>query len=233
MYNGARTIPSMRATVGEPRTERQMFNPSGRPGWFCPCLILMILSSSTLSQAAGKVGAIPPEQRDDVYAIYELVLNTAQQKNSSGSGSETITINGQSGGREGALSLLKCHIPAPAKKAIYTELFRNFRQALKRRWVIERRFRFAMPYILTNRNDSPHPSRHANSTDVPNNQSTIDTIYTLSSVGFNKDRSRALVYTSYSCGSLCGEDSLNILIKIDGRWVFDDEFDGEVCMIMS
>ena len=79
MYSCAHTIPSMRARVGEPRKERKTFNPSGRPGWLCLCLILMVLSSSTLSQAAGKVGAIPPELRDDVYAIYELVLNTAQQ----------------------------------------------------------------------------------------------------------------------------------------------------------
>lgn len=240
MYNGVRPIPSMRASVGEPRTERKTFNPSGRPGWLWLCLILTILSSSTLLQAAGKVGTVPPELRDDVYAIYELVLSTAQQKNASGSESETITINGKNGGREGALRLLKCHIPAPAKKAIYAELFRNFRQALQRRWVIERRFRLTMPYILTNRNDSPrgdgaatHPSRHANSTDVPKNQSTIEATYILSSVGFNKDRSRALVYTSYACGPLCGEDSLNILIKINGRWVFDDEYDGEVCMIKS
>lgn len=242
MNDCARTPPSMHARVGGPRTELKSLDPSGHPDWLCLCLMLGILSSSTLSHGAGKAGAasIPLELRDDVYAIYELALNTARQQNHPGSESKTITVDGKTGGRQGALSLLKCHTPVPAKKAIYAELFRDFRRVIQHRWVLERRFQLIEPYVLAVMNDLPwgdesdaHASRQLNSKDVPKNQSTIETICTLSSVGFNKDRSRALVYTSCSCGPLCGEDSLNILAKNNGRWEYDDAYDGTVCMTIS
>ncbi len=41
----------------------------------------------------------------------------------------------------------------------------------------------------------------------------------LSAVGFNKDKTVAVVYVGHHCGGLCGGDRFHVLEKRDGRWV--------------
>lgn len=48
-------------------------------------------------------------------------------------------------------------------------------------------------------------------------------INTLSRVGFNKDRTDALVYYTYSCGGLCGQGQYVLLGKHDGQWKIEKE----------
>ena len=48
-------------------------------------------------------------------------------------------------------------------------------------------------------------------------------INTLSRVGFNKDRTEALVYYTYSCGGLCGQGQYVLLRKRDGHWKIEKE----------
>ena len=42
---------------------------------------------------------------------------------------------------------------------------------------------------------------------------------TFSRVGFNSDKTQALVYQSHNCGGLCGEGSCLLFVKKDGAWV--------------
>jgi hypothetical protein len=39
-----------------------------------------------------------------------------------------------------------------------------------------------------------------------------------SAVGFDRSRTKALLYSAYSCGSLCGEGSYKLFTKFGGRW---------------
>ena len=48
-------------------------------------------------------------------------------------------------------------------------------------------------------------------------------INTLSRVGFNKDRTEALVYWTYSCGGLCGAGQYVLFRKHDDHWKIDKE----------
>jgi hypothetical protein len=48
-------------------------------------------------------------------------------------------------------------------------------------------------------------------------------IHTLSRVGFNKDKTAALVYYTYSCGGLCGQGQYVLLGKHDGQWKIEKE----------
>jgi hypothetical protein len=48
-------------------------------------------------------------------------------------------------------------------------------------------------------------------------------ILRFSNVGFNAARDQALVYFAESCGSLCGQGSLIVLAKIDGRWTISSQ----------
>ena len=40
----------------------------------------------------------------------------------------------------------------------------------------------------------------------------------LSAVGFNADKTVAVVYMGHSCGNLCGEGRFHVLQKKDGKW---------------
>lgn len=50
-----------------------------------------------------------------------------------------------------------------------------------------------------------------------------NSIHTLSRVGFNKDKTAALVYHTYSCGALCGQGQYVLLGKHDGQWKIEKE----------
>ncbi len=237
MNNCTRTSLPLRAGAGRTWAAR-----SGLLSWRCLCLMLGILSSSTGSRAADTAGAepIPSALRDDVYAIYALAVNDLQQNDFPGSEGETIAIYEKTGDRQSALSLLKCHTPVPAQRDLYAKLFKSFRRALTHRWVIEHQFQLMTPYVLTKPGESPRrsessarSSQRESSKNLPENQLSIKTRYTLSAVGFNEDRSRALVYAGCECGELCGYGYLHFLIKVNGRWKFDDTFDGEACNIIS
>ena len=39
-----------------------------------------------------------------------------------------------------------------------------------------------------------------------------------SAVGFNPDKTIAVVYMGHSCGDLCGGGTFHVLEKIDGKW---------------
>jgi hypothetical protein len=52
----------------------------------------------------------------------------------------------------------------------------------------------------------------------------------MSAVGFNKERTRAIVYMGSSCGVLCGSWRFHLLEKIDGNW---KEVPGVSCSMVS
>jgi hypothetical protein len=55
-----------------------------------------------------------------------------------------------------------------------------------------------------------------------------DGVIELSAVGFNSDKTVAVVYMGHSCGSLCGGGSFHVLQKKDGKWT-PAEWQGESC----
>ena len=52
----------------------------------------------------------------------------------------------------------------------------------------------------------------------------------MSAVGFNTEKTRAIVYTGSSCGALCGSWRFHLLEKIDARW---KEVPGVNCSMVS
>ena len=54
----------------------------------------------------------------------------------------------------------------------------------------------------------------------------------VSAVGFNDDKTLALVYAGHSCGGLCGGGSYYFMKKVDGRWT-EVNFPGQTCTWVS
>ena len=48
-------------------------------------------------------------------------------------------------------------------------------------------------------------------------------IINFSRVGFNRDKTQALVYRGFGCGWLCGQGDFIVLRKVDGKWIIEQE----------
>jgi hypothetical protein len=57
--------------------------------------------------------------------------------------------------------------------------------------------------------------------------------FDISAIGFNSDRTRALLYVGHHCGSLCGGGGYHLLVKKDGKWQVDREYRGMSCLWVS
>jgi len=62
----------------------------------------------------------------------------------------------------------------------------------------------------------------------PDSGGSID----LSAVGFNADKTIAVVYMAHHCGGLCGEGVFYVLQKKDGKWI-PFHWEGESCSWVS
>jgi hypothetical protein len=59
----------------------------------------------------------------------------------------------------------------------------------------------------------------ANSRGVGTTTKQREPEVSFSAVGFNKDRTVAVVYATYWCGPLCGRGTYYMLDKRDGEWI--------------
>ena len=88
-------------------------------------------------------------------------------------------------------------------------------------WLLERNFRIEKPYVLitsdelTTTFDQGIEGWKKFYEQHPDSGGWIE----LSAVGFNSDKTIAVVYMGHSCGGLCGGGSFHVLQKKDGQWV--------------
>jgi hypothetical protein len=83
----------------------------------------------------------------------------------------------------------------------------NYLELNKEARLLERTFRIDLPYELTSRDDLSL-------------QQDRDTggLIEVSAVGFNADKTSAVVYVGHHCGLMCGGGAFHVLLKKHGRW---------------
>ena len=169
-----------------------------------PVLIVIVLSVVTTT--AQDIPAPQPYEDADAYQIYSLLLS---QEESYGLG-EVLLINEVT--IDGALSR-KCLTPE-AEKQFSDAIAASYRVGAKR-FRLQRRFQIKQPYKLYGPNSVVDPS--------------APTI-TISAVGFNPVKTKAIVFIGSSCGGLCGHGTWHLLQKAHGKWI---EVPGVTCFIAS
>jgi hypothetical protein len=147
----------------------------------------------------------PLEGNPDAYAIYSVLLPAEDPSvNSWNIWNET---------ERGPLPM--CLTPPLDQESTYRPVIEHFETLNQRRYLLRRSFDL-IAYNLVSREDKVLP------------------IFEVSAVGFNMERTRALVYVGHHCGNLCGGGTYHLMVKKNGKWEPDREFrGGPMCLWVS
>jgi hypothetical protein len=160
----------------------------------------------------------------DAYRIYGLLL---PHEESYGFAKGTLTIQEETVSNQDVTE--PCVTPQKAirfKDAIadYNRLNR------KKQWLLRRQFAIEKSYEVVSSDAIGVLLQDGGWDSFYNRYPDSGGYIIMSAVGFNKERTRAIVYMGSSCGVLCGSWRFHLLEKIDGDW---KEVSGVTCSTVS
>ena len=142
-----------------------------------------------------------PYDNADAYQIYSLLL---PHEESYGFAEEALMIQENTVAQDISGACLR---PADANR--FRSAIAGYNRVYKRKWLLRRQFQIAKPYrIVAAKVISALPDRP---------QSAVSYV-SLSPVGFNREKTQAIVFVKSSCGGLCGSWRFHFLEKIHGKW---------------
>ena len=177
-------------------------------------LILIGIASAGRSQT-------PPKVEDaDAYAVYTVVF-TPEPSEKPRKPRRVVIRAGTSDYPRFSDDTDECLKPDPANEASLRPLINNYREVNKRASILQRQFSFPFEYELVPSEtiDSFFKSKGPGGWTgfykrFPNSGGYVE----MSAVGFNSDKTLALMYAGHSCGGLCGGGAYHLLKKVDGKW---------------
>lgn len=152
----------------------------------------------------------------DAYAIYAVVVPSEAPARAPGA--RRLVIQSTTDDDKGRSS---CEMTGPDVKGEWAEAIADFRRRNATAWTIARDLPLDMPYDLATRDEiaAAFKGRGPDGwpefyTAFPGTKGYIQ----LSVVGFDKSRTRALVYTSHYCGNVCGGGAYHFLQRDGEGW---------------
>ena len=183
-------------------------------------LRLSVLAATFIASAFAQLPddlRLTAAQEKDSYEIYSMLLRTEmppQWKITAWAirqETQTFPTYGSSNGS----NLRMCLQPSQDQESIYLPMIEDYAAKNKKKLVLERHFDLPH-YALIGPTEIRAIQQRSRADDgFPFNASVI---FHVSAVGFNRDRTRALVYVGHDCGSLCGGGGYHLLVKKDGQW---------------
>ena len=141
----------------------------------------------------------------EAYKIYSLLL---PQEESYGFAEDTLMIKDETVSDAGIPR--ECLTSQAAKR--FREAIADFSHIHKRRWLLQPRFQIEKSYRLASFDiiSALPPS-------PPSPRSSAAYVM-VSVVGFNPEKTRAIVYMQSACGGFCGSGRYHLLEKVNGNW---------------
>ena len=160
--------------------------------------ILFLLSVAAL--VPQDLPATQPYNDPDAYQIYSLLL---PHEESYGFAERTLMIQETTVAEDVSGACLKS---TDAKR--FKGTIAGYNRIYKKNWLLHRQFQIPKSYRLVGAKViSALPDRPPAASYV-----------SLSPVGFNLDRTQAIVFVRSSCGGLCGSWRFHVLEKNQGKW---------------
>jgi hypothetical protein len=178
-------------------------------------LVFVSVSVSSKSSSVPKIYDTP-----EAYQIYSLLL---PDEEAFGFAKGTLIIQEETVSKD----VKSCFTPEAATK--FHDAVEDYVRVNKKRWLLQGQFQIEKPYEIVN-----SATIGVSSTDdwesfyerYPDSGGFI----IMSAVGFNKEKTQAVVYTGTSCGVLCGRWLFHLLEKVDGNW---KKVPGVTCITVS
>jgi len=196
---------------------------------------VVLLAVLSISATAPKP---EPYNVDEAYPVYGVLLPYEESYQFSGKGKIVIqqgTVSGLSVGPR--MDVEAC--TDPGAKRIFREAIDDFLRMNKQTWLLQPRFEDTKPYEIVSRagiealfNRDPKAGKKLSDGWKAFYEHHPDSggYHVMSAVGFNKDKTKAVVHSGSSCGWLCGRWRFHLLEKKDGKW---HEVPGVQCTTMS
>ena len=190
------------------------------PGVFAAVLLLCI--SAAMAQETAKTEEA--YEVDEAYRVYSVLL---PREESYGFAKGTLVIQQDTVGKQAMTE--KCLTAEAAKK--FKDAITDFDRVNSKRWVLQRHFEVEKPYELVTQDTirlffKGNGDWNGFYDRYPGSGGYV----ILSAVGFDEDKTQAIVYTGSSCGGLCGRWSFHLLEKVDGKW---KQVPGVSCLTVS
>jgi hypothetical protein len=150
----------------------------------------------------------------DAYTIYSLLLPLEE---SYGFATDTLMIAEETMTYQGISRA--CLTSDAANK--FRDAIIAFNRDQRKKWRLQSRFQINKEYKLVGSGVI---------STLPDYPQSSATLVSMSAVGFNPQKSRAIVYMESSCGGLCGSGRHHLLEKVHGKW---KEVPGVTCTMAS
>jgi len=164
-----------------------------------------------------------PYEVEEAYAVYSLLL---PHEESYGFSKSTLVLQQETARPPGRGSCLTTEAASKFKDAAA-----DLDHWTGRVWLLQRKFQIAKPYELVSAETIDLFFKNGGWEDgfykrYPDSGGYL----VMSPVGFNQDKTQAIVYTGSTCGGLCGRWGFHLLEKVDGKW---KEVPGVTCRTVS
>jgi hypothetical protein len=197
----------------------------GLTAWIALLVASSFLPQGSPTQYLYETKGVPkPYSDQEAYRVYEAVLPLDQI----GQESKTLIIRAETEPYR-----TDCVRPDEQSKRVVASAIADYDKINKQKWILQRSFHIDKPYeVLTEkkiaglRDDvaGPHGGWEGLEQHYPGAYGEIE----LSAVGFNPEKTIAIVYIGHYCGVLCGGGEFHVLQKEDGRWKLL-KWGGETC----
>ena len=198
-------------------------------------VLFLVLSQSFIF---GQTVQLPVYEDETAYEVYSAILTLEEAKRSQ---SKNFVIRGETLRNFGAFIDSESNPPiclrpdAESAKIIGTAVD-DFVKVNKTKWRLQEKFKLEIPFKLVSSEKVISIIRPMTDKEdwtefykqYPDSGGFID----LSAVGFNAEKTVAVVSKGRWCGSVCGEGEYYVLQKKDGNWI-PLKWTGEFCSWVS
>ena len=175
---------------------------------------LLFIFSLLRATGGSQISAYPqPYNIAEAYKIYSFLI---PREPSYAFGRDTVLIR-----EEAVEGGSQCLTTSAAKK--FADAVVAFNRLGQKKWVLQPRFQLDRPYKLIG------PEEIKALPDYPP-QSVAASFVEMSTVGFNRDKTQAVLFMGSPCGGLCGAGSFHLFEKVHGKW---QEVPGVNCSMSS
>jgi len=198
-------------------------------------LTICILTSVLFSVRIAYGQAAPSPYTDvDAYAVYAVVMEADWPIRSAKAKKLVIQIETADYPKFGD-SQTNCLQPAKGEEAIYGPVIAAFSELNKDPLLLQPKFEASVPYQLVTKASVDEifaKKGVAGWADFYAKYPDSGGVISMSAVGFNAEKTIAIVYMGHSCGGLCGGGSYHVLQKTGGKWS-EVQWKGMTCMWAS